>query len=142
MKLFAEFKTFAMHGSVVDLAVGVVVGAAFTGIVNSLVTDIITPPLGLAMGGLDFANYFLVLSGGGPYATLADAQHAGAVTLNYGLFFNALLRFLVVAFALFLVIRQLNRLTGASRAANAPPPPPPEDVVVLREIRDLLRERR
>ena len=142
MAFFDEFKTFVMRGSVVDLAVGVVVGAAFTGIVNSLVSDILTPPLGVAFGGVDFSNYFVILKGAGPFATLADAQHAGAVTLNYGLFINALLRFLIVAFALFLVIRQLNRLTGASKPKNTPPPPPPEDIVLLREIRDSLRERR
>lgn len=142
MAVFDEFKKFAMRGNMIDLAVGVVIGAAFTGIVNSLVNDILTPPLGLLAGGLDFSNYFVVLKGDGPYATLADAQRAGAVTLNYGLFLNALLKFLIVAFALFLIIRQLNRLTGTTRAANEPPPPPPEDVVLLRDIRDLLKERR
>ena len=139
MAFLDEFKTFVMRGSVVDLAVGVIIGAAFTGIVNSLVTDIITPPLGMLLGGIDFSNYFVVLNGTGPYATLADAQRAGAPTMNYGLFFNALLRFLVVAFVIFLMIRQLNRLVGSKAKA---PPPPPEDVALLREIRDLLRERR
>ena len=139
MKLVQEFKAFAMRGSVIDLSVGVVIGAAFTGIVNSLVTDVITPPLGVLLGGADFSNYFLVISGGGPYATLAEAQGAGAATLNYGLFLNALLRFFVVAAALFVLIRQINRLTGAAKPAA--PPPPPEDVLLLREIRDSLKDR-
>jgi large conductance mechanosensitive channel len=139
MSMMQEFKTFAMRGNMIDLAVGIVVGAAFTGIVNSLVTDIITPPLGMAMGGLDFSNYFVVLKGGA-FATLADAQHAGAVTLNYGLFLNAILKFIIVAFALFLLIRQLNRLTAPKAGVAAPPPP--EDVVLLRDIRDLLKDRR
>jgi large conductance mechanosensitive channel len=135
--MFKEFKAFAMRGNVVDLAVGVIIGAAFTTIVNSLVNDIITPPLGLALGGIDFSNFYFVMSGG-DYPTLADAQKAGAVTLNYGLFLNALLKFAIVAFVLFLLIRWMNRI---SRPRNTPvdaPPPPPEDVVLLREIRDLL----
>src|ERR1700752_3568236 len=107
--MFQEFKTFALRGSVVDLAVGVIIGAAFTTIVNSLVNDIIMPPLGFVLGGIDFSNFFLVLKGAA-YPTLDAAKAAGAVTLNYGLFFNALLKFLIVAFALFLLIRQMNRL--------------------------------
>ena len=143
MKLFDEFKKFAMRGNVVDLAVGVVIGAAFTGIVNSLVKDIITPPIGLAMGGLDFTNFFVTLKG--PHlATLAEAQKAGAVTLNYGIFINTLINFLVVAIALFLLIRSINRLTTPetpAEAAAAAPPPPPEEVLLLREIRDELKTR-
>ena len=143
MKLFDEFKKFAMRGNVVDLAVGVVIGAAFTGIVNSLVKDIITPPIGMAMGGLDFTNFFVTLKG--PHlATLAEAQKAGAVTLNYGIFINTLINFLVVALALFLLIRSINRLTTPetpAEAAAAAPPPPPEEVLLLREIRDELRTR-
>ena len=141
MRLLDEFKTFAMRGNMIDLAVGIVVGTAFSGIVNSLVSDIITPPLGALLGGLDFSNYFAVLGGGGPFSTLADAQKAGAVTLNYGLFLNAILRFLIVAFALFLVIRQLNRLNGKIASQNTPPAPPPEDIILLREIRDALKNR-
>src|ERR1051326_3402914 len=100
MARFDEVKKFAMRGSVLDLAVGVVIGAAFTGIINSLVKDIIMPPIGLAMGGLDFSNFFIPLKG--PHlATLAEAQKAGAVTLNYGLFINTIINFLVVALALF-----------------------------------------
>jgi large conductance mechanosensitive channel len=143
MRLFDEFKKFAMRGNVVDLAVGVVIGAAFTGIVNSLVKDIITPPIGLAMGGLDFTNFFVTLKG--PHlATLAEAQKAGAVTLNYGIFINTLINFLVVALALFLLIRSINRLTTPetpAEAAEAAPPPPPEEVLLLREIRDELKTR-
>jgi large conductance mechanosensitive channel len=143
MKLFDEFKKFAMRGNVVDLAVGVVIGAAFTGIVNSLVKDIITPPIGMAMGGLDFTNFFVTLKG--PHlATLAEAQKAGAVTLNYGIFINTLINFLVVALALFLLIRSINRLTTPetpAEAAAAAPPPPPEEVMLLREIRDELKTR-
>lgn len=140
--MFGEFKTFAMRGSVVDLAVGVIIGASFTGIVNSLVKDIINPLLGLAVGGMDFSNFFVVLKGGGPYANLADAAKAGAVTLNYGVFVNALINFLIVAFALFMAIRQINRLTAPPKsAAPAAPPPPSEDVLLLREIRDALTAR-
>jgi|ERR1043165_8098270 large conductance mechanosensitive channel len=141
MALFDEFKKFAMRGSVLDLAVGVVIGAAFTGIVNSLVKDIIMPPIGLGLGGIDFANFFVTLKG--PHlATLADAQKAGAVTLNYGVFINAIINFLVVALALFLLIRSINRMTTPAtpaEAAEAAPPAPPEEVVLLREIRDSLR---
>ncbi|MBV8977997.1 MAG: large conductance mechanosensitive channel protein MscL [Alphaproteobacteria bacterium] len=136
--MFTEFKNFAMRGNVVDLAVGVVIGAAFTAIINSLVKDILTPPLGWITGGIDFANFFFVLKGG-HYSTLAEAQKAGAITINYGVFLNAVITFLMVAFLLFLVMRQLNRLVTRP---NAPPPSaPPEDVLLLREIRDLLKGR-
>lgn len=136
--MFEEFKKFAMRGNVLDLAVGVVVGAAFTGIVNTLVKDIIMPPIGLALGGVDFSNFFLTLKG--PVAaTLTEAQKAGAVTINYGLFINAILNFIVVAVALFILVRQINRLV--SPKTSAPPPAPPEDVLLLREIRDSLKSR-
>jgi large conductance mechanosensitive channel len=139
MAILSEFKTFAMRGNAIDLAVGVVVGAAFTSIVNSLVKDVINPPLGLFLGGIDFANFFVVLRGAGVYPTLKAAQDAGAVTLNYGSFLNAIINFLIVAFALFLVLRQINRLI-APRAVEKPgDPPPPEDIQLLREIRDLLK---
>jgi large conductance mechanosensitive channel len=107
MSLSREFREFALTGSVLDLAVGVVIGAAFGKIVDSLVKDILMPPLGLAIGGIDFTNAFIVLKGA-PAATLAEAQAKGAVTLNYGLFLNALVSFLIVAFAIFLVIRKIN----------------------------------
>jgi large conductance mechanosensitive channel len=136
--MFEEFKKFAMRGSVVDLAVGVIVGAAFTSVVNSLVKDVITPPIGWITGGIDFSNLFFVLKGGN-YATLAEATKAGAITINYGVFLNAVISFLIVAFVLFLVVRQLNRLFRPK--SPAAPPPPPEDVTLLREIRDLLKDR-
>jgi large conductance mechanosensitive channel len=137
--MFNEFKTFIMRGSVVDLAVGVIVGASFTGIVNSLVKDILMPPVGLLLGGIDFSNFFLVLKGNHALATLKAAQEAGSVTLNYGLFINTLLNFLIVAFVLFLVLRQINRLQRQPK--DAPPPATPEDVLLLREIRDSLKAR-
>jgi large conductance mechanosensitive channel len=136
--MFKEFKTFAMRGNVIDLAVGVVIGAAFTAIVNSLVKDVITPPIGWVTGGIDFSNFFFVLKGG-HFATLADAQKAGAVTINYGVFLNAILSFLIIAFVLFIIVRQVNRLV--TRPEAAPPAGPTEDVVLLREIRDLLKAR-
>lgn len=139
--MFEEFKKFAMRGSVIDLAVGVIIGASFTGIVSSLVKDVINPVLGLILGGLDFSNFFVVLKGDHAVTTLAEATKAGAVTLNYGVFINALINFAVVAFVLFMVIRQLNRLATPKPAAAAPPPTPAEDVVLLREIRDLLKDR-
>jgi large conductance mechanosensitive channel len=138
--MFEEFKKFAMRGNVIDLAVGVVIGAAFTAIVNSLVKDILMPPIGWAMGGIDFANFFFLLKGSAA-TTLAEAQKAGAVTINYGLFLNTILNFLIVALALFLLVRAINRLQTKPLPADATPPPPPEDVVLLREIRDLLKSR-
>jgi large conductance mechanosensitive channel len=143
MNLFQEFKTFAMRGNAIDLAVGVVVGAAFSSIVNSLVKDIINPPLGLLLGGIDFSNFFIVLKGDGTYPTLKAAQDAGAVTLSYGLFINAVINFVIVAFALFMVVRQINRLTTPKPApAPAEAPPPPPEIQLLSEIRDLLKERK
>jgi large conductance mechanosensitive channel len=108
-----EFKEFAMRGSVLDMAVGIIIGVAFGAIVSSFVTDVLMPPLGLLLGGVDFTNLFVVLKSGqagAPFASLAAAQEAGAVTLNYGLFINKIISFLIVAFALFLVIRSMNRL--------------------------------
>ena len=114
--MLKEFKTFIMRGSVVDLAVGVDIGAACGGIVKSLVDDILMPPIGLATGGIDFANKFTVLKEGakaaGPYASLADAKAAGAVTLNYGLFINQVVTFLIIALCIFMIIRMLARLQG------------------------------
>jgi large conductance mechanosensitive channel len=136
--MFQEFKTFAMRGSVVDLAIGVIIGAAFTSVVNSLVKDVITPPIGWVTGGIDFSNLFVVLKGGG-YTTLAEATKAGAITINYGLFLNAAISFLIVALVLFLIMRQINRFFVPKK--TDPAPIPPEDVVLLREIRDLLKER-
>jgi large conductance mechanosensitive channel len=138
--MFEEFKKFAMRGNVVDLAVGVVIGVAFGAIVSSLVKDIIMPPIGYAMGGLDFSNFFFTLKG--PILpTLAEAQKAGAVTINYGVFINTIINFLVVAIALFVLVRGINRLQTEKPADPAATPPPPDDVVLLREIRDLLKAR-
>ena len=112
--MFKEFKEFAMRGNVLDLAVGIIIGGAFGTIVKSLVDDVLMPPVGLALGNVDFADLFLMLKAGSkaapPYATLAEAQAAGAVTINYGLFINAIITFLIVAFAIFMVIRAANRL--------------------------------
>jgi len=137
--MFKEFRTFLMRGSVIDLAVGVIVGASFTGIVNSLVKDILMPPVGLLLGGIDFSNFFVTLKGDHSLATLKAAQDAGSVTLNYGLFGNTLLNFVIVAFVLFMLIRQINKLQRPPK--DAPPPATPEDIVLLREIRDALKAR-
>jgi large conductance mechanosensitive channel len=119
--MFKEFKAFIMRGNVLDLAVGIIIGAAFGTIVKSLVDDVIMPPIGLALGNVDFSNLFVVLKEGAkaaaPYATLADAKAAGAVTLNYGLFINNVVTFLIVAFAVFLVVRTANRLRPPEAAA-------------------------
>jgi large conductance mechanosensitive channel len=141
MTIMQEFKTFAMRGNAIDLAVGVVVGAAFSGIIGSLVKDIINPPLGMLLGGIDFSNFYIVLKGASAYPTLKAAQDAGAVTLNYGLFINALINFIIVAFALFVVVRGINRLTAPKALPTPGDPPPPEDIQLLREIRDSLKAR-
>jgi large conductance mechanosensitive channel len=138
--MFEEFKKFAMRGNVLDLAVGVIIGASFTGIVNSLVKDIIMPPVGLALGGVDFSNFFVVLKGDRAVDTLAAATAAKDVTLNYGLFVNAIINFLIVAFVLFLLIRQMNKLVAPTPAVEAAPPTS-EEVLLLREIRDGLKTR-
>jgi large conductance mechanosensitive channel len=111
--MLKEFKEFAMRGNVVDMAVGIIIGAAFGTIVKSLVADVIMPPIGLLLGNVDFANLFMTVQEGataGPYATLADAKEAGAVTVNYGVFFNEIISFVIVAFAVFLLIRNINRM--------------------------------
>jgi large conductance mechanosensitive channel len=130
-----EFKQFIARGNVIDLAVGIIMGAAFTGIVNSLVTDIIMPPIGKIMGGLDFSNYFIALSSE-HYATLKAAKEAGVATLNYGIFLNQVLNFLIVAFAIFLIVKQANRFKKQEDAKS-----PPRSEVLLEEIRDLLKKR-
>jgi large conductance mechanosensitive channel len=122
--MLKEFKEFILRGNVVDMAVGIVIGAAFGTIVTSLVNDVIMPPIGLLLGGVDFSNLFVLLKAGSPappYASLADAQAAGAVTINYGLFINAVISFLIVAFVIFLLIRSINRMR---REEEAPPPEP------------------
>jgi large conductance mechanosensitive channel len=119
--MLKEFKAFAMRGNVLDLAVGIIIGGAFGTIVKSLVDDVIMPPIGLALGNVDFTNLFLVLKEGakaaGPYSTLGEAKAAGAVSINYGVFFNSIIAFLIVAFAVFLVVRAANRLKPPEAAA-------------------------
>jgi len=121
--MLKEFKEFAMRGNVVDMAVGIIIGAAFGTIVRSLVSDVIMPPIGLLLGNVDFTNLFVVLKEGataGPYAALADAQAAGAVTLNFGVFINTIISFIIVAFAVFLVIRSINRMKKEEEAPAEP----------------------
>jgi large conductance mechanosensitive channel len=132
-----EFRAFIMRGNVVDLAVGIIIGVAFTAVVNSLVKDIFTPILGLIVGGIDFTNIFVTLKGS-TEATLADAQRAGAVTLNFGVFLNAVIQFLIVSFAVFWLIKALTRLHVRQDPA---PAAPPRSEVLLEEIRDLLAAR-
>ena len=140
--MFNDFKAFIMRGNVVDLAVGVIIGAAFGAIVKSLVDDVLMPPLGLATGGIDFSNKFAVLKDGvkaaGPYASLADAKGAGAVTMNYGLFINQVVTFVIVAFCIYLIVRAVNKM---QRAPAPAPTGPTRDQVLLTEIRDLLAKR-
>jgi large conductance mechanosensitive channel len=138
-----EFKQFAMRGNVVDLAVGVIIGAAFGKIVDSLVKDVIMPPIGLILGKVDFSNLFLVMRDGaqpGPYLSVDVAQKAGAVTLNYGVFLNTMISFVIVAWAVFMVIKAMNKLKRDEPAAPAAPAEPPEEVKLLREIRDSLKK--
>ncbi len=136
--MWREFRDFAVRGNVVDLAVGLILGAAFTTIVNSLVNDVIMPPIGLGLGGIDFSSFFITLKGTGNYATPEAAKAAGAVTVNYGLFINAVIKFIIVAFAVFVLVKQINRLKlnlGPTQAAL-----PPRQEVLLSEIRDILKE--
>ena len=139
--MLKEFKEFALKGNVLDLAIGIIIGAAFGAIVSSLVDDIIMPPVGLILGGVDFSQLFVVLKGDGDYNTIEQAKEAGAVTWNVGLFINAVIKFLIVAFAVFLLVKAINRLTRKQEAKAPDAPKPAEDVVLLREIRDLLAKR-
>jgi large conductance mechanosensitive channel len=133
-----EFRAFIMRGNVVDLAVGIIIGVAFTGVVNSLVKDIFTPIIGLLVGGIDFSNIFVTLKG--PHvATLADAQKAGAVTLNFGVFINTVIQVIIVGFSVFWLVKALTRLHVREDPA---PAAPPKSEVLLEEIRDLLAARR
>jgi len=122
--MLKEFKEFAMRGNVVDMAVGIIIGAAFGTIVRSLVSDVIMPPIGLLLGNVDFNNLFVILKQGGvpgPYASLADAQAAGAVSINYGVFINTIISFIIIAFVVFLLVRNINKLR---REREAPPAEP------------------
>ncbi len=133
-----EFKTFIARGNVMDLAVGVIIGAAFGGIVTSLVKDIINPIIGVFLGGVDFSNVFIPLNGK-HYETLDLAKAAGAATINVGLFLNAVIQFLIMAFVIFWIVKMVSRLSRPK--PNAAPPPPPRTEVLLTEIRDLLAQK-
>jgi large conductance mechanosensitive channel len=139
MSMMGEFRQFAMKGNVVDLAVGVIIGGAFGKIVDSLVADVIMPPIGLLFGGLDFASYYVPLNGQAMGLTLAEAKKLGAV-LAYGNFFTVLLNFVILAFVIFQMIRLMNRLRRDEPAPAAVVEATPEDVVLLREIRDCLKK--
>ena len=139
--MLKEFKEFAVKGNVMDMAVGIIIGAAFGSIVQSLVKDLLMPPIGLLLGGVDFSNLFLVL-GEGSYESLTAAQEAGAATINYGLFINNVVSFLIVAFAVFLVVKGVNQMRRNQEEAPAEDPAPPapsNEEVLLGEIRDLLK---
>jgi large conductance mechanosensitive channel len=135
MAIIQEFKEFALKGNMVDLAVAVVIGAAFAKIIDSLVKDVLTPIIGLFLGGVDFSNLFVTL-GPGSFATLAEAEKAGAAVLRYGSFLQAVFDFLIIAWIVFIVIKAINRLKRTEPAAA--PVAPPEEIVLLREIRDAL----
>lgn len=135
--MFEEFKKFAMRGNVVDMAVGIIIGAAFGKIVSSAVNDLIMPLIGMLIGGVDFSNLFINL-GEVSYETLAAAEAAGAPTIKYGVFINTILDFIIVAFAIFVAIKAMNRLQKQKEAAPAPPPEPSDEVKLLTEIRDAL----
>src|SRR5512137_2859080 len=140
MGMLKEFKEFAMKGNVLDMAVGIIIGAAFGKIVSSLVNDVIMPPIGKLMGNVDFSSLFVNLSWDkGPFDSLAAAKAAGAATLNYGVFLNTVLDFVIVAFAIFMMIKAMNMAKRKAEAAPAPPPPPSGEEKLLAEIRDLLR---
>ena len=132
-----DFKAFISRGNVIDLAVGIIMGAAFTGIVNSLVTDIIMPPIGKIMGGIDFSNLFINISGK-EYESLKAAKDAGAATINYGVFINHIINFLIVSFAVFIMVKQVNRFQKKEDAKVVPPTP---SEALLTEIRDLLKSK-
>jgi len=137
-KWLADFQAFIMRGNVIDLAVGIIIGAAFTSIVNSLVKDILNPVIGLIIGGIDFSNFFITLKGA-HVQTLAEAQKIGAVTLNLGVFINAVIQFVIVGFAVFWFVRILNKLYKSSKAKEAEAPAKPSnEEVLLGEIRDAL----
>jgi len=140
MGMMKEFKEFAIKGSMIDMAVGIIIGGAIGTVVKSLVTDIIMPPVGLMLGGVDFANLFKVLSEGS-FETLDAAKEAGAATLNYGIFINNIISFLIIAFAVFMMIKAINSAKKQEEEAPSAPPAPPAEEVLLTEIRDLLKQR-
>ncbi len=138
--MFKEFREFAVKGNVIDMAVGIIIGGAFGTIVKSLVSDVIMPPVGLLLGGVDFSNLFLVL-GDGSYESLGAAEEAGVATLNYGVFIDNCISFLIVAFAVFALVKSFNALRRQEEAAPAAPPEPSAEEKLLTEIRDLLKQR-
>lgn len=138
MGLIQEFKKFAVQGNVMDMAVGVILGGAFGKIVGSLVDDVIMPPIGKLLGGVDFSQKFVSL-GETQFATLAEARAAGAATLNYGSFIQTVIQFLIIALAVFMMVKVLNAAKAKEEPVAAAPPSPPEDVLLLREIRDALK---
>jgi large conductance mechanosensitive channel len=138
--MLKEFKEFISRGSVIDLAVGIIIGAAFTAIVNSLVNDVIMPPIGLLLGGVDFSDFFITLKGTSQ-ATLKATQASGAVVIAYGQFINAVIKFLIVAAAVFILIKQVNLFLRKKPPEPAAPPPPAPEVELLTQIRDLLKSR-
>jgi large conductance mechanosensitive channel len=140
MRMVQEFKQFAMRGNVMDMAVGVIIGGAFGKIVSSLVNDVIMPPIGKLMGNVDFSGLFVQLGGAEKFATLAKAKEAGVATVNYGLFINTVIDFIIVAFVIFLVIKGMNALHKKEAAKPSPPAELPADVKLLSEIRDLLKK--
>lgn len=137
--MFQEFKKFISRGNVIDLAVGIIIGAAFTGVVNSLVADILMPVIGVLAGSMDFSNYFIPLNGG-QFASLKEAKDAGAPILAYGAFINAIINFLIVSFAIFLLVKQANRFHLHKEKEAAPAGPTPTEKL-LAEIRDLLKQK-
>jgi large conductance mechanosensitive channel len=136
--MFREFKTFISRGNVIDLAVGIIIGAAFTGIVSSLVADIMMPIMGMLTGGLDFSNHFIALNGS-DYASLKAAKDAGAPVVAYGAFINQIINFLIVSFAIFLLVKQVNKLKKAEETNSSTPPAPTPTETLLAEIRDVLK---
>jgi large conductance mechanosensitive channel len=136
--MIKEFKEFAVKGNVLDMAVGIIIGAAFGKIVSSFVADVLMPPIGLIMGKVSFSSLFINLSGT-PVATLEEAKKAGLATLNYGLFLNTIVDFLIVAFVIFLLVKQVNRMKNAPAPAPVAPPEPTKEEKLLSEIRDILK---
>lgn len=133
-----DFKKFIMKGNMIDMAVGIIIGAAFGTVIKSLVSDIIMPPIGMLMGGIDFSSLFIALDGG-TYASLSVAQAAGAATINYGMFINNVISLLIVGFAVFMLVKAVNEMKKKEEVAPKEPAKPSEEVLLLREIRDSLK---
>lgn len=143
MSFMQEFKEFAVKGNVIDMAVGIIIGGAFGTIATTLVSEVIMPPIGILLGGVDLSNLFLTLKDGataGPYASLAAAKDAGAVTMNIGTFLNSVISFLIVAMVVFILIKQINKLKREEPTKEEAPAEPAEDILLLREIRDNLQK--